>query len=73
MKTYSESGISIIMIGIGTGKIMQELFDSFLSKYQIGLEQSIKGSNFIFDYFSLFNKRPWSFIVFRDFQDGRSH
>ena len=55
------------MIGIGTGKIMQELFDSFLSKYQIGLEQSIKGSNFIFDYFSLFNKRPWSFIVFRDF------
>ena len=48
MKTYSERDSSIIMIGIGTGKIMRELFDSFLHKYQICLEKSIKGGNFYF-------------------------
>ena len=33
-------------------KIIQKLFDSLLHKYQIDLEQSMKGSNFITDYFS---------------------
>ena len=40
------------MIGNDTNEIIQELFDSFLHKYQIGLEQSMIGSNFIFDYVS---------------------
>ena len=29
---------------------VDEIFQSFLSKYQIGLETSIKGSDFVFDY-----------------------
>ena len=39
-----------IMIGEDTDKIIQELFDSPLCRYQTGPEQSIKGSNFVFDY-----------------------
>ena len=42
---YSKSDSSTFMIGNDTDKIIQELFDSFLHKYQIGLEQSTKGSN----------------------------
>ena len=33
-------------------EIVQEIFDSILCKYQIGLEQSMRGDNFIFDYVS---------------------
>ena len=47
---YSSSDSNIVMIGIDTDKIIQELFDSLLHKYQIGPEQSMKGSNFSFDY-----------------------
>ena len=38
-----------IMIGIKTNKIIKKLFNSFLQKYQEGLEESMKGSEFIFD------------------------
>ena len=47
---YSKSDSSIVMIGNDTHKIIQELFDSFLEKYQISLEQSMKDRSFIFDY-----------------------
>ena len=30
-------------------EIIEELFDSFISKYQIDLEMQMRGSNFIFD------------------------
>ena len=30
-----------------------EYFESLLSRYQIGLEEPIKASNFVFDYFNL--------------------
>ena len=30
-------------------EVIKELFESLLSKYQIGLETSMTGSNFIFD------------------------
>ena len=30
-------------------KVIEDLFQSFLSKYQIGLEISMKGSDFMFD------------------------
>ena len=33
-------------------EIVQEIFDSILCKYQIGLEQSMRGDNFIFGYVS---------------------
>ena len=39
-----------IMIGEDTDKIIQELFDLPLCRYQTGPEQSIKGTNFMFDY-----------------------
>ena len=38
-----------IMIVIKTNKIIKKLFNSFLQKYQEGLEESMKGSEFIFD------------------------
>ena len=37
------------MIGNNTNKIINELFSSLLTKYQINLGTSIKGSNFVFD------------------------
>ena len=38
-----------IMIGNETNEIIKELFNSFLQRYQEGLEESMKGSAFIFD------------------------
>ena len=38
------------MIENGTDEIIEELSDSLLHRCQIGLEQSMKGSNFLFDY-----------------------
>ena len=37
------------MMGSETSGILEELFESLLQKYQEGLEESMKGSNFIFD------------------------
>ena len=47
-----------IMMGSETDEIIEELFKSFLQKYQEGLEESMRGSEFIFDsvdslYYSL--------------------
>ena len=38
-----------IMTGKETNKIIEEIFKSFLQRYQDGLEESMKGSEFIFD------------------------
>ena len=38
-----------IMTSSETHEIIEELFESLLQRYQEGLEESIKGSNFIFD------------------------
>ena len=38
-----------IMMGSETNEIIEERFESFLQKYQEGLEESIRGSYFIFD------------------------
>ena len=45
-------------MGSETDDIIEELFKSFLQKYQEGLEKSVRGSDFIFDsvdslYFTL--------------------
>ena len=37
------------MKGSETDKIIEELFESLLARYQEGLEESMKGSEFIFD------------------------
>ena len=38
-----------IMIGSETNEIIEELFKSFLQRYHEGLEESMRGSEFIFD------------------------
>ena len=47
-----------IMIGSETDEIIVDLFESFLQKYQEGLEESMRGSEFVYDsadvlYYSL--------------------
>ena len=37
------------MIGNETDEITEELFKSFLQKYQRGLEKRMRGSEFVFD------------------------
>ena len=38
-----------IMMGSKTNEIIEEIFKSFLQRYQEGLEESMRGSEFIFD------------------------
>ena len=37
------------MVNDKTVEVIEEIFQSFLSRYQIGFETSMKGSDFIFD------------------------
>ena len=46
---YSPSDNIEVIIGIETDKIIEGLFDSFLKRYQKGLEESMRGSKFVFD------------------------
>ena len=46
---YSPSDNIEVIMGIETDKIIEDLFDSFLQKYQKGLEASMRGSKFILD------------------------
>ena len=48
-RMYSKSNSRKVMIGNDAIKIIQKKFDSLLHKYQIALEQSMRGSNFVFD------------------------
>ena len=41
------------MVGSETDKIIEKLFKSLLQRYQIGLEESMKESDFIFDSVNL--------------------
>ena len=46
---HTKSDSIDILIGNKTDEIIKELFDSLLESYQKGLEESMKGSEFIFD------------------------
>ena len=46
---YSKSDSKEIMIGNETDKIIQELYDSLLQRYEKGLEKLMKGKEFVFD------------------------
>ena len=46
---HSKSDKMEIMINDKADEVIEELFESFLNSYQIGLETSIRGSDFIFD------------------------
>ena len=39
-----------IMNSFDEEEVIEELFHSLLQRYQIGVEQSMKGSEFVFDY-----------------------
>ena len=46
---HAKSNIVEIMVGSETNEIIEELFKSFFQRYQEGLEESVRGSEFIFD------------------------
>ena len=46
---YSKSDNKEIMITDKPDEFIEELFQPLLSRYQVGLETSMKGSDFIFD------------------------
>ena len=46
---HTKSDNMEIMMGSETDKIIEELFESLLQKYQEGLEESMKGREFAFD------------------------
>ena len=46
---YSPGDKIEIITGIETDKIIEDLFDSFFQRYQEGLEESMRGSKFVFD------------------------
>ena len=57
---HTESNNIEIMIGSETDEIINDLFESFLQKYQEGLEESMSGSEFAYDsvdalYYNLIN------------------
>ena len=46
---HTKSSNVKVMIGTETDEIIEELFKSFLQKYQEGLEESMRGSEFVYD------------------------
>ena len=46
---HTKVNIVEIMMGSETDEIIKELFESFLKKYQEGLEESMRGSEFAYD------------------------
>ena len=46
---HSNSDIIEILKGNEADEIIKEIFDSLLQKYKKGLEESMKGSEFVFD------------------------
>ena len=56
-KKFSEvkSHNAEIMMGIDTNEIIEKLFDYMLERYQKGLEESMEGSDFMFDYVESLN------------------
>ena len=46
---HTKSNNVEIMIGSEADEIIEELFESFLQKYQEGLEESMRGSEFVCD------------------------
>ena len=50
---HSQSANMKIMINDEADEVTEELFESPFSRYNIGLEDSMKGSDFMFDYLDL--------------------
>ena len=52
---YSKSDNFEIMMGSNTNEIIRNLFNSILRRYQGGLHESMRGSEFVFDYVESLN------------------
>ena len=52
---HSKSDNIEIMLGDGTNEIIKNIFNSLLQRYQKGLEESMRGSDFVFDYVESLN------------------
>ena len=64
---HTKSNNVEIMIGSETDEIIEHLFESFLQKYQQGLEESMRGSEFAYDsvdtlYYKVSLSRDGSYI-----------
>ena len=46
---HTKSNNAEIMVGSETNEIIKDLFESFLQKYQEGLGESMRGSEFVYD------------------------
>ena len=46
---HTKSNNVEIMMGSETDEIIEELFESFFQRYQEGLEESMRGSEFVYD------------------------
>ena len=66
---YSKSDNFEIMMGANTNEIIRNLFNSLLRRYQGGLQGSMRGSEFVFDYVKSLN-----YIFHKvDLKRSRSH
>ena len=52
---YSKSDNFEIMMGVDTNEIIKNLFNSILQRHQKGLQESMRGSDFVFDYVESWN------------------
>ena len=52
---YSKSDNFEIMMGVDTNEIIKNLFNSIRQRYQKGLQESMRGSDFVFDYVESLN------------------
>ena len=52
---HSKSDNVEIVMGVVTNEIIREIFNSILQRYQKGLEDSMRGSDFVFDYVESLN------------------
>ena len=46
---HAKSSNVEVVIGTETDEVIEELFKYFLQKYRAGLEESIRGSKFVYD------------------------
>ena len=52
---YSKSDNFEVMMGGNTNEIIRNLFNSILRRYHGGLHESMRGSEFVFDYVEFLN------------------
>ena len=52
-RMHSKNDNTEIMINDKADEVIEELLQLLLSRYQIGLETSMKGRNFVFDFVHL--------------------